>query len=446
MLHVPPISIATVLTFGVLMGVALMLSLLISMRHAYLAIGVLLFMASISIVIDYFQTVYNQWLLPLQWYRSELFGVFGLILALGLLPRIKMLSFARISLQAWALLAIALYAGLMRMYHVTANDGAMSMVLAVMSVLPIAIVIPALLNNLSDAHKLIRLIVWVGVVWTLAVAVQFTINSNLLLLGPGLRFTGLIGNCNQAATMLSVMTTCAAWLALNSPRGRKMFACIAAVFLIQLVWTGSRGGVGMFSLGLAAVLYGRMGRAVLMFPVIVVFFIGAFWALEAVGVNFRAERLLSTQNTRAEGWTSLLMSGIQNPIMGAGPEEIEASESSYLLGFASFGIGMLILTILLVLAGINQSLRLFRVRQHMPKEWRATIDLCIGHQVIFFAGAFFEGYIQSRVGVHPVMMIMLAGLGRFILDAAAQGSEEYVEYAEEPSELDAPQHAEGHFA
>jgi uncharacterized membrane protein YfcA len=65
-------------------------------------------------------------------------------------------------------------------------------------------------------------------------------------------------------------------------------------------------------------------------------------------------------------------------------------------------------------------------------------EFCIAAQVVFFVGAFFEGYIGARIGSNVVMIVMIAAIGNYLLRNAPLAAE-YVEH-----EVHAEAHSKEH--
>jgi hypothetical protein len=214
---------------------------------------------------------------------------------------------------------------------------------------------------------------------------------------------------------------------------RLFYTAVTGIFLLLLIWTGSRGGMGMFLIGATAVLYRRFGQTVLLLPLVAIALVVMLKVAEAANIKLGAERLMDTTNTRAAPWSSLLKSGLSSPIFGVGPESVEGSENSYLLAFASYGFGMVILMFLLVGISALQCLRLYRVRRSVDPATGSLIDLVLGQQAIYFLGSVFEGYVNARVGSNLVILLIFAAIGKYLLAytsgrAAVEGGDA-VEYA-----------------
>jgi hypothetical protein len=420
-----PISIIPALVAAGVGGVLLLLALLVSIRSAVLVLGTMIFFSSIAIILDYDKNLYRTWLLPLQFYRAELYGFFGAVLLVGFIPRIRFLSPRLVSGTAWALIAAGLFSSLMRFFHTDAVAGFTSLAILFGATVPLALILPALLSSEVDATRLLRVIPWSMAAWVAAVAVQFVLDRHLVVLGVNNRFTGLISNCNQAGTMLAVASVTTLWLSLNDRITlRPLYIAMTVVFTTLLIWTGSRGSFGMFVIGASAVFYGRAGRVILLLPVFALVAYGAYSLVNSANIELGAGRLLSTQNTRADPWGALARAGLENPITGVGIEKAEASENSYLLGFASFGVGMLLLLLIVTAVAGIQCWRLFRLRKAgLPRRVVSLIDLCLGQNALYFAGAIFEGYMNGRVSYHLVTLLMFAAVGTFILRRYGAGQE-----------------------
>jgi hypothetical protein len=164
------------------------------------------------------------------------------------------------------------------------------------------------------------------------------------------------------------------------------------------------------------VLYSRIGKLVLLAPVLAIALWGTYQAAISIGFLSEAavERLGSTQNTRATVWTWLLEDAFSSPLLGVGFSNTRANENSYLLAFAAYGVfcGGAVLTLLFY--SISLMARLFRARRLLPVRHRQLADLILGFNAAYFTGAMFEWHIVSRLeGNIPYMLIfsvMAAGL------------------------------------
>ena len=54
---------------------------------------------------------------------------------------------------------------------------------------------------------------------------------------------------------------------------------------------------------------------------------------------------------------------------------------------------------------------------HSSQSWtdRTLVDLIIGVQVMYFAGAVFEGYVMARVGAPLMFLLIFSGMGAALI-------------------------------
>src|SRR5690606_37911459 len=142
------------------------------------------------------------------------------------------------------------------------------------TLVPLALALPAAIQSRPQMILALRLIALAGVAYLAGVAIQFVINRNIMLRPPQARFCGLSGNPQSVAISFSVFSVVALWLLLFGPlrRLRPFWACFLGACLVILVWTGSRTGVVMTAVGLSFAFYRRFGRLVLLAPVALIIF------------------------------------------------------------------------------------------------------------------------------------------------------------------------------
>ncbi|VAX39539.1 hypothetical protein MNBD_PLANCTO03-439, partial [hydrothermal vent metagenome] len=129
-------------------------------------------------------------------------------------------------------------------------------------------------------------------------------------------------------------------------------------------------------------------------------------------------RMASTANTRGEAWMTLLQQGLDNPILGTGMENAVRSENGYLFGFASFGLGMVLLILILMAVSGFLSLQLLTKRRLLPREYRSLADFLLAYQVVYFAGSVFEGYMMARVASNLSFFIIFSTMAVFLVRIA----------------------------
>jgi len=134
------------------------------------------------------------------------------------------------------------------------------------------------------------------------------------------------------------------------------------------------------------------------------------------GVGSSAQRLLSTENTRAGGWQQLLEVGLANPLLGVGVNDTGASENSYLLALAAYGVGGLCMVLLVAAVSAFVVLRLLRLRfgAAYRTPYGGLIDLVVGFNAMYFIGAVLEGYIVARISPLLFSMLIFGALAAYL--------------------------------
>ncbi|MEC9373378.1 MAG: O-antigen ligase family protein [Planctomycetota bacterium] len=394
---------------------------LVRLRFALWPAALLIFFATIGLALDYWGRPVRTWMSPIQINRSWIYLGMGALLAVICVLSLPKLKFRAFPMQALMLLIIGMYAGVLRILHEGPVDGVQTAALAFGTIVPFTLIVASTLDEWEDMTRGLRLIMWANIIWIGAVAVQFFISPKQLMLGQGSRFMGMTANPQHASVILAVTAVVALWLLLNDQKYRykAMWAVLLGANLILLAWTGSRTGMAMMVIGATAVLYSRVGRAILFLPAAAIVAAILMQFLAAAGIGMELERFTSTENNRAGVWRTLIAAGMRNPIIGVGTGDAQESESSYLLAFAAYGVGMVLLVLGLMAVSGWQMLRLWRVRGRVPRSHRTMVDLIIGYNAMFFAGAIFEGYIMARVTGHISYMLVFACLATAIINRVA---------------------------
>jgi hypothetical protein len=187
---------------------------------------------------------------------------------------------------------------------------------------------------------------------------------------------------------------------------------------LATVMTGSRTGAGVFVIGASAVLYARLGRAVLLIPIVVGIAYGMLSLVESLDLTRGLARLTSGADTRSEAWRVLLREAMNHPLFGS-PAMTKFTENSYLMGVASYGLGMAVLMLVLLCTSAYQSLRLWRARHWLDLSERRLVDLILGFNAAYFLGAFFEWYILARLDIMMIMFLIFSGMSTHLLDLAS---------------------------
>ena len=443
-----PILIALILV-GLVGGLVYILGLT-KKWGTLLPLAGMIFFSSIAMPLAWNDRVNPTVWLPIQSIRSEMFlasGVAALFVILLQLGRLKGKSFA---ISAILLVIIGFFASLLRFLHGGIEDGMFSMVFSFFTLLPLAIIPAAIIDRPEDIRTVFRVAVLVNAVWTLMVFVQIAANPKYVTQGNEHRFVGLMSNPQHTGVFLAFLSVIALWLLLNDQRKYRFFLIgIVSIDLLFLLWTGSRTGLGMAVVGISAVLYNKAGRAILLLPLVAILgYISLKIMIDVVGIDLGFERMTSTKNTRSDAWRKLIETAGKNPIVGVGMDELDRSENSWLYGYASYGIGMLMLLLGMTFVAAIEVLKSIKARFSIPTEYRCYLDVLNGIMMMYFAGAILEGYMVSRVSF-TLFVFMLAAVANvnlrkilladnydlyedqpadFYSDYKDYGDQEYIEY------------------
>lgn len=379
-------------------------------RWSHLMVAVMLWAASMGWARDGIGRIIRTIWFPVQDMRSFIFLGGGLLLFVAFLANTVRGWHHRMSTPALMLLVMAFYAGLMRVGHGEPVQGLFTVGFALATILPLALIMSTQWDEEMHELTILRMPMWINIVWIGMVLAQFVVNRGALMSDNG-RFHGVLGNPQHAAVLLASFEVLAIWLLVNDPekRFKLLWIGLAAADVILLGWTSSRTGMILTVLGCCIVLRNRIGRAALFVPIVAAF-VYVIFDLVSGSISMDLQRFGSTDNTRREVWAFLLQVGMDNPMFGAGPEDVTQSENSFLLAFAAYGIGMLVLSALLVLVCVYHGVRVWRAQRHLG-SWAPIADVVLAFYPMYLAGAIVEGYMMARVSASLVFLIMFAALG-----------------------------------
>ena len=388
-------------------------------RTGVIAVGLMVFLSSIGVAFNWLGNIYGSWLLPVQEQRSLLFLAVGATLWVGMSMHLANLKFGKMSGGVLLLALNGLFIGLMRMYHVDFIDGIQTMALAIIAISGLGFYIALGCSSREDLYGPIRMIA-VGLGLFLVCVAMQVVRDRSRIMNDSDRFIGVGSNPQIVATFLALSLVPVAWLLVNDRGGkyRPLWWGIGAIGTIALLATGSRTGMAMTFLGLGVIFVRRFGRLIIALPLAGFAVYVGLYVANAVGIELPLSRFLSTENTRSVAWAILVEQFQASPIVGNGLEGAEKSENSYFYGAASYGIGMLILLVLFTVYSVWNMLRLYWRTRPYPSLY-ALVDLIISIHVMYFAGAFFEGYMISRVAAPLTIIVVAAGLGGVILHQIA---------------------------
>ncbi len=397
-------------------------------RHGLPLVGLLFFLCSIAPLTEVYGKIIELWVEPIQAFRTPLLGAVSAVILAGLIANAHRASTWRPSFAASMLLVGGCYGALIRLIHEGPASGFISLTFAIVTLAPAGLLLAASIKDPADARAALRPFVLAGLAWIAVAVVQLYVNQRFAFVQTGAdaphRFSGVSPNPQFTAIVFAVVGPMAFYLALNAPRqAARAFWLAAFIVAIPVVLaTGSRTGALMFLIGCLPGIVGRMGVAALLVPPagVAAWFVAQLFTSGKFAVDL--SRIVSTENTRERVWAELLEQGLANPIVGVGIESAEASENSYLYGFAVYGAGMLLILLALAASGTWLALRLVALLRR-PNATPSRLALYTASLLgAYLAGTVFEGYAIARINPMHYVWLLGCAMAAAILrsDAAAQ--------------------------
>lgn len=406
-------QLLAILGLGAIVGVALLILTKFNFKWASLPMTAMIFFSAIATAVDFYDTPYQTWIKPLSDNRSFLYMVCGLGLAVIAGLSSDVVSIRHVTAVALFSFFLSIWGGLIQIFHDGLAEGMKSLAFAASTLLSLAIVVGGLVRRWGDWIIPMRCIGFATAIWAGAAFMQFVIDRRYVTLGNENRFIGVASNPQHTAAFLALAGVVVIYLSLaeNYKLLKLMWIGLAAAVGVMLFWTGSRTGFGMITVGVALMLYSRLGKLIFVAPVIVVViaFLLRLFAQDLADVN--TDRLTSTDDSRTFVWIALLEGFMDNPVLGAGPGRVEASENGWLLGASNYGAGYLFIQMIITGAAAIQCWKLWRYRSILNGRDRSVTDAIIGVFLAFFAGSVFEGYFAARISVSIVIMVVVSVVG-----------------------------------
>ncbi|MFN7021828.1 MAG: O-antigen ligase family protein [Phycisphaerales bacterium] len=404
-------------------GLALLAALMIRLSAIQWILVAMLFFTALSAPVNYERTQYVQtWMLPVQMQKASIHLALGLLLTLVVIVTNR-LQPSLVPVQGLFILAISLYAAMLQFIHETPTYAAQSLGFALGVVPCMLFAAPSVCRSYDGCVKMLRAIMVASVAWTVCCSVQFVINPRMLVNSEGGRFWGMNSNAQGAALTVAPFAVIALWLLLNdhSKKLRLLWLGLVGINLIFLGWTGSRTGLLMLLAGAVFVLYRRMGRVVLFLPIAAVVTFGLSVLSDELQIANNLERLTDVTNTREGVWAVQISKIAESPVIGVGWKETGASESSFLGGFAAYGMGMFLIMTAFLVYSMWRCAQLTLLRGRLPREQRPMVDVFVSFNAMYFASAVFEGHMLARSAPTQTMMLMFAGIGVWLAGALRSG-------------------------
>lgn len=412
-----------VLNSGWLFLLALLLLAAFSPRSRTSSIAVfsgMLFLSGLALPLSLSENIEQTFWLPIQSKRSELFLLFGLTGTLSVFLTFTSRVRFDLPLTSIAYIATLFYGAVLRGYHDGGSVLFEGVIFAFATTLPLSLWARSFLQLPSHVAVVQRVILLVNAVTILFVLVQLVQDASMLTLGNGNRFRGLLSNPQHAGAKYAMFAASAVWIAVYDKKRFFVPAlAVLAVDCVLLLWSGSRTGIAMFLIASGIISYPRLGRQAIYLPIFVGTGIIAYRLISAqLGFDISTDRLTEAGDTRSEAWRTLISQGANNPIFGVGVSGAEKSENGWLYGFASYGLGMLVLQLIWTLLAIREVLLLLRERNSASSQLRPALFYSVGVIAAYFAGAIFEGYLISRVSTPLVAVFFAFSLAHLVRTAS----------------------------
>lgn len=417
------------LVAGGVAAIAAWLATVMRFSNARFIVAFMLFTAANGVRLSPSGNIGNLgWLTPFQLARSEVFLACGALLWLCLLTNLSRAAFNRLPALVWFLFIIGFYQGMLRFIHESPVAGVQSLVFTGLTIVPLAVTITSLIRQNDDAVPLVRMIMWANVLYLACCIVSLVLNPETVVVTRERRFMGLASQPVTASISLAMGCVGALWLLLHDPQWRYRWLWMALIGVngILAVGTGSRTGILLMLVGLAAILYRRLGRIVLVAPigaasVMLMLTIMQNW----LDIDLAFSRTTQLEDTRTRVWATLLEEGLANPLIGLGTgahstSGASESENSYLYGFAAFGIGMLSILLLFSVTAMVHGLNALRASMHV-RAWRPRVDLALGLMGAYFVLTPLDGVMLSRVDQMMILLTIGASITTHFLSGVRSG-------------------------
>lgn len=386
-------------------------------RAVFVPIAGMIFLSALSPAQDYAGNSLLTWMFPVQEHRVECALIMATPIVVRALAEIGAVPRPRLNAATLLLIVIAVYQGVLRVFHQSLEEGVQTVVFGVLVVGSLALCLPGLLRSRGGLRLLLYSVVAANLAWLVCVLIQLVTDREPLLLGS--RFTGLTSNPQSAGIYLALSSVLVLWLVLHEPRGwiRGSALAVLAADALLLLWTGSRTGVISFVLGVFLTIRGSSRRALVSAALLVGPALIVVQLVQTFGAGAPVERLISTGDSgRIQALQRMLQAGLSSPVVGNGIVDANASENSLLLGFAAFGVGMVGLLLALMYSTGRACWRL-RARAAGSRTVSSLANAFFAFYVMCFVISLFEGILLGRFRESLVLLVLVNGAVAALLPA-----------------------------
>lgn len=239
------------------------------------------------------------------------------------------------------------------------------------------------------------------------------------------RFLGTTGNPQQAAILLSAIVPCLLFLIKKvcSKWNKILWMFTLAVGNILLLMTGSRTGMVM---AIATLFFFyrdrlkeflRVGIPIVLTVAILIWITGYDGSVLNVEVASVSSRFVSTDNTRAQAWSTMWRLFVNHPIFGAPllGDRLGFAESSWLAAGSTLGMVGFAPMLLFGTSCINMMVKLVSLGRICP-PYRLHCDMVVSGLACLLAGSFFEAILLGTLSFSVLILLLYLSLGQYLIE------------------------------
>ncbi len=290
------------------------------------------------------------------------------------------------------------------------------------------------LQSFEDGYALCGSFAFAGFLFAISNVYHTVMNPASSYTG---RFYGITPNPQYVGQACALFLIPTLFLA-QSPQVRKWWRPFlwtsAGLLIVFLIWSGSRTGVLMALVGVAALYRSHVDRFV-----VAGIFVGAAVLIALPYFPDAAANIahiLNTENTRAGAWESLIDIYRQNPLFGAQYQGTGYAESYYLAALAYYGLVGFIPALLTTLCYAGSVLRIVRRRSDLGPH-AGLADVATAGMLMVLVISVFESFLLGVWNTSEMFLfVQFAFIGylRDEQDALAEAPDEYLMMADAGAE------------
>lgn len=392
----------------------------------WVVLTVLLYAATLGVASDQvLQKRGNDLAPPLQQIRLYSRPIAAMMLALLLIP-------AGLSFRGWrtrlvlgatvAYFAFETVISLRIGYAGFVSRALFGLILFGLMFLTLGLGLPRWLQDWSNVYTALRCVAFAGILVLAGTAYQLAINPSTIIHQS--RLFGTTNNPNTIGyiTSIALPAICVLLARREEPKVmRVVMGGAAGLFVVFLVWAGSRGGMLITLISVGLLFRRRLGTFALVALVCSVFALIGFQVFSDSTAG--AGRLFTMEDTRSLTWQSQWQAFLSNPWIGyrsrGAFEGFGQYQENFYLGVAASNglLGLIPLAVLMAML-FALAVRLTRARKWLG-EHGILCDLFVGLFASLAIGAVFEAHLAANLAFSVLGAYIMLAIAGFLLDAAA---------------------------